>query len=98
MIRGATFMKYIQAQDVLPEEIIQIIQQYVSGDYLYIPCKEGDKKSWGEKSGSKKMLKTRNNEIYHKYLKGRSVEELSEEFYLSEQSIRRILSEEKRRA
>lgn len=91
-------MKYIKAQDVLPEEIIQIIQQYVSGDYLYIPCKEGDKKSWGEKSGSKKMLKTRNNEIYHKYLKGRTVEALSEEFYLSEQSIRRILSEEKKRA
>jgi Mor family transcriptional regulator len=84
-------MKYVKAQDVLPQEVVRLIQEYVDGDYLYIPRKDGEKKNWGEKSGAKAFLRTRNLEIYHKYRSGKSVEELSEEFYLSEQSIRRII-------
>ena len=33
-------MSYINATDVLPKELIEIIQQYISGKTLYIPCKE----------------------------------------------------------
>lgn len=33
-------MKYIKAQDVLPEEIVKIIQEYIDGEYLYIPRKK----------------------------------------------------------
>lgn len=33
-------MKYIKAIDVLPQEIIEIIQNYVDGEYLYIPRKK----------------------------------------------------------
>ena len=33
-------MSYISAEDVLPKEVIEIIQQYVSGKSIYIPCKE----------------------------------------------------------
>ena len=32
-------MKYVKAIDVLPQEIIEIIQNYVDGEYLYIPRK-----------------------------------------------------------
>ena len=32
-------MKYVKAQDVLPKEILKIIQEYVDGKYLYIPRK-----------------------------------------------------------
>lgn len=88
-------MKYIKAQNVLPEEVIKLIQQYVDGDYLYIPRKDGEQKAWGEKSGTKKLLASRNSEIYGKYLQGQSVDGLSGEYYLSEQSIRRIISQEK---
>ena len=88
-------MKYIKAQDVLPDELVKIIQGYVNGEYLYIPRKDGEKKIWGEKSGARILLKERNLEIYHKYRKGQVVEELAIEYFLSEQSIRRILSQEK---
>jgi Mor family transcriptional regulator len=88
-------MKYIKAQNILPQELIEMIQQYVDGDYLYIPRKEGEQKAWGEKSGTRNLLKNRNKEIYDKYLVGRSVEELAEEYYLSEQSVRRIIGQEK---
>lgn len=90
-------MKYIKAQNVLPEEIIKLIQEYVDGDYLYIPRKNGEQKAWGEKSGTKEILKTRNQEICQKYLQGKSVIDLSLEYYLSEQSIRRIISQERRK-
>ena len=41
-------MKYINAQNILPEELIQHIQEYIHGDYIYIPRKIGEQKKWGE--------------------------------------------------
>ncbi|MBC5628835.1 hypothetical protein H8S20_08025 [Clostridium sp. NSJ-6] len=88
-------MKYIKALDVLPEEIIKIIQEYIDGEYLYVPRKDENHKSWGENSGIKKSLKIRNNEIFQKYLKGFTINELAREYFLSDKSIRRIINEEK---
>ena len=41
-------MSYISAEDILPKELIETIQQYVSGEIIYIPCKE--KKVWGSQT------------------------------------------------
>ncbi len=89
-------MKYKKACDVLPAEIVKIIQEYVDGDFLYIPKKDSNHKSWGEKSGIKKTLAIRNKEIYNKYLNGASIKNLAQEYYLSDKSIRRIITLEKR--
>lgn len=89
-------MSYKKAQDVLPEEILKIIQEYIDGEYIYIPRKNENHKSWGEKSGIKNSLKIRNNEIYKKYLDGTTINKLSQEYYLSEKSIRRIIGQERR--
>ena len=89
-------MKYVKAQDVLPEELIELIQKYIDGNYLYIPRKDYNHKSWCENSGIKNILKIRNKEIYIKYNNGMSVDALSNEYYLSEKSIRRIISYEKK--
>lgn len=88
-------MKYAKAQDVLPEEIVKIIQEYVDGKYLYVPRKDENHKTWGEKSGIRNSLKVRNNEIYKKYIDGTTINELTQEYYLSEKSIRRIIGKEK---
>jgi len=88
-------MKYVKAQDVLPEEIIKIIQKYVDGKYLYVPRNNENHKAWGEKSGTKSSLKVRNNEIYKKYIDGATIDGLTREYYLSEKSIRRIISQER---
>lgn len=88
-------MKYKKALDVLPPEIIKIIQEYVEGEFLYVPAKENKRAPWGEKSGIKKSLKIRNSEIYKKYLKGSTINDLSLEYYLSDKSIRRIISDSK---
>ena len=89
-------MSYKKAQDVLPEEILKIIQEYIDGEYLYIPRKKENHKAWGENSGITNSLKIRNEEIYKKHLRGSSINELSKEYYLSEKSIRRILINEKK--
>ena len=41
-------MKYEKAQNILPHGIIQLIQKYTDGGYIYIPRKNENKKSWGE--------------------------------------------------
>lgn len=89
-------MKYIKAVDVLPIEILEVIQEYIDGEYIYIPRKNENHKAWGEKSGIKNILKIRNNEIYNKYLNGTTIKLLSKEYFLSEKSIRRIINEEKK--
>lgn len=90
-------MKYKKALDVLPPEILKIIQEYVDGEFLYVPRKQDKHKGWGEKSGIKKALKIRNNEIFNKYLSGTTIDDLAREYYLSDKSIRRIISDKKRK-
>ncbi|WP_105617013.1 CD3324 family protein [Vallitalea okinawensis] len=84
-------MGYVKAQDVLPEEIIRLIQDYVDGECLYIPRKSVNKKSWGEASGARSMLNKRNIEICTEFLKGSSIKELTQKYYLSEKSVQRII-------
>ena len=88
-------MKYYNTQNVLPEEVIEIIQKYVDGGYIYIPKKDNEHKAWGENNGTKNSFRVRNIEIYNKHIAGVSVIQLAKEYYLSEQSIRRIINQEK---
>jgi len=82
-------MSYISAEDVLPKEIIETIQQYVSGKSIYIPCKE--KKSWGSETKTRQFYVNRNHEIYMKHKNGVSVKILANEYSLSVKSIQRII-------
>ena len=48
-------MSYIKAEEILPKELIETIQQYVNGKIIYIPCKE--KKEWGSQTETKQYYK-----------------------------------------
>jgi len=89
-------MSYIKATDVLPKEVLDLIQKYVEGKYIYIPKKECNRKSWGETTKSKNETYNRNLQIYKKYKEGISVKALSEMYYLSPKSIQRIILKIKR--
>lgn len=84
-------MKYENANNILPSHIVEILQEYIEGKYLYIPKKDNNKKSWGEESGFKKELNNRNREIINEYNNGKTVKEISGNYYLTEHSIRRII-------
>lgn len=88
-------MHYIRAVEILPQELIEQLQQYVDGAVIYIPKKKEDKKAWGEKTATKKELAKRNMKIYTDFLTGKSIKELAEEYFLAEKSIQRIIRQEK---
>lgn len=83
-------MKYENASDILPEELLKEIQKYAAGKLLYIPSGEG-KKAWGETSGYRAQLKKRNRMIRNKYAYGLTVSELADEYFLSLDSIKKIV-------
>ena len=53
-------MSYINAEDVLPKNLIDEIQKYIDGQLMYIPRKNENVLSWGEKNGTKIKLAERN--------------------------------------
>lgn len=84
-------MGYIKAEEILPVEIIEIIQQYVDGTSIYIPRKQENRQKWGSKTSYRCELQNRNQLIYKEYLSGAAICNLAETYYLSEKSIQRII-------
>ncbi|QLY79959.1 CD3324 family protein [Clostridium intestinale] len=88
-------MSYANAKDIFPDEILELIQKYVDGKYIYIPRKEENKIAWGELSQSRKELSDRNTNIYEDYLSGESIQSISDKYYLSYKTIQRIILQKK---
>ncbi|MBD5479566.1 MAG: hypothetical protein HDR11_08665 [Lachnospiraceae bacterium] len=88
-------MGYIRAEEILPVEIIELIQQYVDGTNIYIPRRQENRQEWGSKTAYRWELQDRNQRIYRDYLSGRPACELAKSYYLSEKSIQRIIRQEK---
>lgn len=84
-------MGYMRAEEILPIEIIELIQQYVDGETIYIPRKPSNRQAWGTGTEIKQNLLSRDRQIYEDYLAGNRTEELAHKYYLSEKSIQRIL-------
>lgn len=84
-------MGYIRAEEILPDEVIKTIQQYVDGASIYIPRKEDKKAGWGQINRAKEQIYARDRKIYEEHCQGAAVKELAERHYLSEKSIWRIL-------
>ncbi len=88
-------MEYLNANDILPAELLEQVKKYAAGKYLYVPQNESDMKSWGELSGYRKQLSKRNRMIINKFKYGITIEELSKEYFLSEESIKKIVYSKK---
>lgn len=89
-------MSYYNGKDILPENLIAAIQEYVDGEYLYIPRKNSNRKSWGESTDSRDEIIRRNIEIYSKYLSGISIKDLAKEYFLSDKTIYSIIDKAKK--
>jgi len=91
-------MGYIKAFEILPIEIIEQVQKYVDGGIIYIPKREGQKKSWGENTDTKRVLSIRNASIYADYDNGMTTRQISEKYFLAEKSIQRIIRQERNKS
>ena len=83
-------MKYRNASDILPDELLKEVQKYTSGETLYIPSSI-ERKKWGHGSGARIFYKQRNEEIRNKYFHKTSIDTLAEEYCLSAETIRKIV-------
>lgn len=83
-------MNYKSAKQVLPKELMDEVQKYIQGEYLYIPKAEGTRRQWGDKSGYRRSLSARNDQIRKAYRSGTTIEELAEEYCLSINTIKKI--------
>ena len=88
-------MNYKKAKQVLPEELIIAIQEYIDGECIYIPRKTELKKYWGENTNIRHELDERNTHIYMEYQNGVNTNNLADKYCLSIKSIQRIVLMEK---
>lgn len=88
-------MSYRRAEEILPAEVIELIQKYIDGENIYIPRKGEQKTVWGMKTGLRQELRDRDQRIYEEYQQGISAIQLAERYFLSVKSIQRIVRSQK---
>lgn len=88
-------MNYINADAILPEELLKEIQRHIPGGLVYIPKPKEAHQKWGEKSGSRAVVRERNDQIRRLFAAGLTVHELTERFFLSIDSIKKIVYSKK---
>ncbi|WP_342553454.1 CD3324 family protein [Paenibacillus sp. FSL R7-0652] len=84
-------MKYVNADTILPEELLREIQRHLPGGLIYIPKPKDTHKKWGEKSGGRQLIRSRNNEIRGLHREGITIDQLAARFCLSIDSIKKIV-------
>ena len=89
-------MGYKKATQLLPQELLSKVQEYIDGEFLYIPRISDNKKDWGTATATRQELRDRNERIYADYLAGQSMESLAEQYFLSLKSIQRIVGQLKK--
>lgn len=83
-------MRYMNAHDVLPEELLKEIQKYVQGDLIYIPKKEKKRLQWGAMTGERHRLQKRNKHIKQQFKEGIPLQTIAEQHHLSIETIKKI--------
>lgn len=84
-------MKYINAKKILPQKLIEELQNYIQGGYVYIPVSAEKRKNWGENTGYRRELSKRNKKIRQEYKSGSSLEVLADRYFLSVSAVRKII-------
>ncbi|MFJ5772187.1 CD3324 family protein [Psychrobacillus sp. NPDC093180] len=84
-------MTYVKATSVLPEELVREIQKYIQGETIYIPKPDKSYKKWGTLSGERQRIDDRNYSIKQAYKSGTAMAQLAEEFFLSVETIKKII-------
>lgn len=87
-------MKYHNGKKILPNELLEQIQEFVQGEYIYIPKKNTDNVN----TEYRKELAIRNSNIYEMHCEGQSNKNIAHMYNLSIKSIQRIIREEVEKA
>lgn len=88
-------MKYVNATNVLPEELVMELQKYIQGETLYIPKEKKAHRKWGANSGARERIEKRNERMKEAFVDGASIEELASCFFLSQETVKKIVYKKK---
>ncbi|MDR1687637.1 MAG: hypothetical protein LBS21_03370 [Clostridiales bacterium] len=84
-------MKYRNASEVLPDDLLKELQKYAPGEILYVPSGNLRKK-WGADTGARRFYEERNEEIRRKFFVMKvKIDTLCEEYSLSDETVKKIL-------
>ena len=83
-------MKYVNAAEILPKQLLKELQTYIDGSMLYVP-KASAKKEWGATSGARTFYRERNREILKRFNEGDPIDVLSEQYGLAYSTIKKII-------
>lgn len=89
-------MKYENAGNILPPELLAELQKYAAGKLIYVPSSVS-RRAWGDLSGTRRSISERNCEIRRKFSEGSSVDKLAETYFLAPETIRNIIYTRKER-
>lgn len=82
---------YVNAEQVLPPQLFKQVQQYAAGRLLYVPRPQEGARLWGEGTGQRRFYRKRNQMIRNKYAYGAGIPQLAGEYYLSQETVKKIV-------
>ena len=82
-------MKYRNAAELLPLQLLQELQKYAHGETIYVP--KVKRKPWGESTGAKTFYSERNADVRKHFSHGADLQKLSEEYFISEDAVKKII-------
>ena len=84
-------MKYRNASEILPDDLLKELQKYTQGEILYVPS-DKSRKEWGSDTGAKRFYMQRNEEIRYKYfIQKLTIDAICNEYDLSYDTVRKII-------
>ena len=59
-------MSYKKATHILPQELLAKVQEYIDGEFIYIPRISNHKKNWGATTSTRQELRDRNEQTLYR--------------------------------
>lgn len=84
-------MPYLNAESLLPPQLVAELQKYAAGELLYVPRPADERRPWGLKTGSRARLEARNAEIRTLKAEGWTIVALADRWCVSPDAIRKVL-------
>lgn len=82
-------MKYRNAAELLPPQLLQELQKYAQGRTFYVP--KVRREPWGAGTGAKAFYSRRDADVRSRFSRGATPENLSEEYFISQDAVKKIV-------